>query len=324
MKTFTQQELEKMSLLEIRKVARKLGITDIAGKRQNEIVRKILTKQKPGGVDPRVKPKEAAAAKKKTKAEPKPKAAKKTKAKTKAAPKEDIEEPTFSGTLEQRVARIEMALVGAGIMDAKMDKKKPATKTPPSVEQAVLPSEWFDEDGNLSLTPEDIESMNFDSILAVNNLLGDYAADIPESQRKTPRLARMRLVQALRKIGDVEQGEGDDEPEEEGELVEIEPNEESPFPPEEVGDQCYIKDEKGRWFAGLVVDISEKDGEPWYLIRYTVGDAVIEEEVDVEELKPWEPDEEEEAEDEEGEEEEYEEEDEAEEEEEEYEEDEDE
>lgn len=312
MATYSQQELEGMSLLDIRKVARGLGITDLVGKRPQEIVRMVLTKQKPGGVDPRVKPKAAAAAKSALGKSPPPTPAREKPVATPAVKRgpvavkhhaeivdddplgvEEAAPRGMPGTLEQRVARIEAALIGAGVL-SNSPAKKPGGRAPKSVEQAVLPSEWFDKDGNLQLTPEDIESMNFDTICSVNDLLGENKANIGPELQKSVRLARMRLVQALRKMGTVEQPVEDEAPAEEGE--EIDPAEwkapeekANEFPPESVGDWCYIKDEGGEWHEGKVTKIEDKKGSPWFTIGYLAGDDVMEEEVDADELSPiWE------------------------------------
>jgi len=146
------------------------------------------------------------------------------------------------------------------------------------------------------MTPEDIESMNFDTICSVNDLLGlENKANIGPELQKSVRLARMRLVQALRKMGTVEQKSVEDEaPAGEGEEIDLAewkaPEEKAnEFPPESVGDWCYIKDEDGEWHEGKVVKIEDKKGTPWYTIGYVTDEGITEEEVDADELSPiWE------------------------------------
>lgn len=264
MATYSAQQLEKMSLLEVRKVAREVGITDLAGKRPAELARAILTKQKPGGVDPRVKPKEAAAAKakvNKTAPEPEPEVEETDEAPAKPAPKTTL-------TIEQRVARIEAALLRAGVLDPNKPEKVMQTKTPQSVEQAVLPAEWFGKDGSLRLTAEAIESMNFDSIMAVNNLLAERElphADITEELRSKVRLARMRLVMVLRKMGAVtkakpKEDEESDAGDEGG----------APFPPQAPGDKCMVHwgTEDDEWCVGTLVRVFKQRGKPVYEMEY--------------------------------------------------------
>ncbi len=265
MAQYTQQQLEKKSLLEIRKIARELGITDIAGKKQNEIIRKILTKQKPGGVDPRVKPKEAAAAK----------AALKKSSKA-TEPEEDEDEAdeddeaddvpeTGLGSVEERLARIEAALLREGLME--LGKPKGVKKHHKGDLPADSTKSYEDDEGNLTFSVEDLEKMNFQQIMDINDLLGERTgqkADIDKELKDKPRVARMRLVRFLKTKGFVYKGPSkakntaDEEDDAEG----------AEFPHSlKKGDEVLAKYEK-KWVAGTVVKAAwEEDGETWWRIE---------------------------------------------------------
>jgi hypothetical protein len=257
MKRYTAADLEAMDILAMRKVARGLQL-DVKQKTRKELIRGILSAQKPGGKDARVRQDHPRTVPTNTK--PAPLSAQMIAGGEVNTPHILQEMVKYIGDLLNRVSYLEAALVEQDIIEPMSIPDAPVKQL--MVGAVRLPEDWFDDRGELCMTAEEVNAAPFAMLELINaHLPADERADIADLQRK-PRLAAERVARALEEAGKLYH---QDRRIGTSRMVQHLARQ-APCPPQNKGDKCEVYDDgvwrEGRYTGNYYNEVDKETGEP--------------------------------------------------------------
>jgi hypothetical protein len=267
MKRYTAADLEAMDILAMRKVARGLQL-DIKQKTRKELIRGILSAQKPGGKDARARPEYPATVPAKMPKVPKqPAQLNEVLSGGEANTPHILQEMVkYIGDLINRVSYLEAALIEQDIIEPMNIPDAPVKQL--TVGTGRLPEDWFDDRGELCMTAEEVYAASYAILQLINaHLPADARADIADLHRK-PRLAAERVTRALEEAGKLYH---QDQRIGRGRLAQRSMRQaqaapHDPCPPQNKGDKCEVYDDgvwrPGRYTGNYYDEVDKSTGQP--------------------------------------------------------------